>query len=141
MKFRVFNIGSNLNVTINGLTITNGSSGYGSGIFAATGSTLTVNNSTLSNNSADSDGGIRLFTTFSKATVSDSNLSGNTATTSGGAISNLGGTVILNSNKFGTAVPSSTANVASTGPNVANLNGNTGSGNDPSTCDASSGSY
>ncbi|NJM00499.1 MAG: hypothetical protein HC924_17730, partial [Synechococcaceae cyanobacterium SM2_3_2] len=75
--------------------------------------------------------------------VSNSTLSGNSAGFQGGGIYTPGGnfgSVILNSNKFGTAVPSGTANVAPTGgPNVFNLNGNTGSGNDPSTCNASSG--
>ncbi len=82
-QFRVFDIGSDLNVTIDGLTITNGStSSSGGGIQAASGTTLTVTNSTLSSNTANFGGGILAYT----VTVRNSIISGNSAGSNGGGI-------------------------------------------------------
>ncbi len=57
--FRIFTVDAGANVTLNGLTITNGfaSFDFGGGI-ANFGGTLTVTNSTLSANTADLGGGI-----------------------------------------------------------------------------------
>src|SRR5438477_534679 len=56
---RVFEMTSGIDVTISGLTITNGNAGdYGGGIVNGSPTTLTITNSTLSGNSAASGGGI-----------------------------------------------------------------------------------
>jgi hypothetical protein len=73
------------NVTLSGLTISNGMvSGYGGGI--ANYGTLTVSSCTLSGNSATYGGGIFNNGTL---TVSSCTLSGNTATKNGGGIANV----------------------------------------------------
>ncbi|MDX2270442.1 MAG: hypothetical protein NW237_00620 [Cyanobacteriota bacterium] len=116
----------------------NSATTYGGGIYSTF---ATVSDSTFSGNSANYGGGIKINSiSIAQATISNSTFSGNTAGTSGGAISNPGGTMTLTDNKFGTAVPSGTANIAPTGPNVDNLSRSTGSGNDPASCNANSGS-
>src|SRR5437588_8608542 len=108
--FRIFDIAQpNINVTISGITITNGNVPgtqgggiYTSGILTLTGCTisgnsagdggggivnesaaLTITNSTVSNNSANVGGGI---TNFSTATITNSTISDNTATSSNSLI-------------------------------------------------------
>jgi hypothetical protein len=89
---RVFNI-IGANVTIAGLTISNGNVGVGSGGgIRNEGGTLTVTNSTVSGNFAGSAGGISGFGTTA---VTNSTVSGNTASTSGGGISNNGGLLLV----------------------------------------------
>jgi hypothetical protein len=95
---RVFHINPDKTVTISGLSITNGAAtgsfpaGYGGSIFNDR-STLTINNSTLSGNSASqSGGGIASFGDFGSATltINNSTLSGNSASLGGGGIFNNG---------------------------------------------------
>ncbi|MCF2970250.1 hypothetical protein L1047_03450 [Synechococcus sp. Nb3U1] len=97
---RVFDIGNNLSVEIEGLTISNGNTaGDGGGIRAGSGTTLTVSNSTLSGNSAGGvGGGIRAVTT---ATVSNSTLSGNSAGSDGGGIYAVNTATVSNSTLSG----------------------------------------
>jgi len=90
---RVFHIVPGIDVTIAGLTITNGLatgnflSGLGGGIFNDH-STLTVSNCTISGNSAETGGGIGISGTDGSATLEivNNTLSGNSADTGGGAI-------------------------------------------------------
>src|SRR5215470_12950001 len=91
-SFRIFSISSGKTVTISGLTIRNGSTDEGGGIFNDH-ATLTVNNSTLSGNSAGDGGGIYNdgFAGSATLTINNSTLSGNSAPgASGGGIFNLG---------------------------------------------------
>lgn len=70
---------------LNDLTLQNGFIGEGSGgAIAATGSTLVLNNATLTNNSATEGGAV--LTIFSSVTIADSTFSNNTAR-EGGALS------------------------------------------------------
>jgi hypothetical protein len=112
---RVFEVAQKENVTLSGLTISNGAaqSSDGGGILNGgtltvtnsilsgnsafqgggilNGGTLTVSNSTLSGNSAFDGGGISNNETYATLTVSGSILSGNTATSlDGGGIENYG---------------------------------------------------
>ena len=83
--FRIFDVAANIgNLTINGLTITNGianSSGYGGGIYSQ--GTLTVNNSTISANNAFQGGGIFIIGPLQ---VGASTISNNTAFAGGGGV-------------------------------------------------------
>ena len=94
---RVFDISSGIDVTISGLTITNGNAGdFGGGIFN-NGATLTITDSTLSGNSAGSGGGIFNDERSGIATlqITNSTLSGNSAAGSGSGIYNFGGAATI----------------------------------------------
>jgi hypothetical protein len=89
------------NVTISGLLITQGSGGFnssGGGIFNNAG-TLTLNNSTVSGNSAGLFGGGIL--NGGTMTLNNSTVSGNTATDDGGGIWNSGTLTLNNSTVSG----------------------------------------
>ena len=92
---RVFNIFFGAEVFINDVTIRNGDAGTsdGGGIRNLPGGTLTLNNSTVSGNTADGSGGIINQGTL---TVNNSTVSGNTAAGSGGGIRNVGLLLTLN---------------------------------------------
>ena len=104
---RVFEVGtpptiSGAKLTLNNLTVANGSELFGAGIF--NNGTLTVNNSTLSGNSATTPlgngGGGGIWNAASATlTVNNSTLSGNSAQPelfgNGGAIYNQGGTITV----------------------------------------------
>jgi hypothetical protein len=89
---RIFEVdGAKTNVTLTGLTLTQGA-GLGGGAID-NGGTLAVRDCTLSGNSAEGGGAIDNGGT---ATVQDSTLSGNSSVTSGGAIFNdVGGTLTV----------------------------------------------
>ncbi len=94
---QVLNLSSSGNLTINKVTITNGSAREGGGINNA--GTLTINNSTISGNtttSSSSGGGIYNVGTL---TINNSTISGNTTASSGsgGGIYNVGTLTINNS--------------------------------------------
>jgi len=88
---RVFLVNPGKTVTIDGLTITNGNTGGadGGGIYNKH-ATLTINNSTISGNSARFAGGIENdgFQSSATLTVTNSTLSGNSAANIGGGIFN-----------------------------------------------------
>lgn len=117
---RIFNINSNFNVTISGLTIANGHVGNGGAGGIYNEGTLTLTASIISGNSAISGGGISNYgkLTMTNSTVSDnmafsgngggidnsgtntvtitsSSISGNSASSEGGGIYSNGGTVNL----------------------------------------------
>jgi filamentous hemagglutinin family protein len=94
---RIFDIsGTNTNVTIDGLTITNGNANNGGGIRVDSGSILNINNSDFANNSAQLGGGIfNLGTT----TINNTTFSNNTANQpNGGTINNNNGTLFFTNN-------------------------------------------
>jgi hypothetical protein len=99
-RFRIFQIAAGADVTISGLTITNGNANLntdgvslGGGIFN-NGGTLTITNSTLSGNSASAAGGGvsgeggGIFNNNGTLTITNSTLSGNSASDAGGGIFN-----------------------------------------------------
>jgi hypothetical protein len=121
--FRIFQIGTGADVTIDRLTIMNGnqnvSGGEGGGI-DNNHATLTITNSTLSGNSATAGGGINSDGEASGSatlTITKSTLSGNSATTGGG---------ILNSGFDGSATLSIGGTVLNTGGSGANIFNNSG---------------
>ncbi|MCF2971152.1 hypothetical protein L1047_08095 [Synechococcus sp. Nb3U1] len=122
---RVFDIGNNLSVEIEGLTISNGNTaGDGGGIRAGSGTTLTVSNSTLSGNSAGTrGGGIRAVT----ATVSNSTLSGNSANFGGGGIFASTTATVSNSTLSGNSAGSDGGGIYAV--NTATVSNSTLSGN------------
>jgi hypothetical protein len=97
--FRIFNVVAGLTVAIQGLTISNGSApqfGCGGGILAA-GSTLSVMNCTVSNNSTGGTGGGICAENNATLTIESSTLSGNYAGDYGGGMANDGTITINNS--------------------------------------------
>src|SRR5206468_3610338 len=91
--YRIFTIPSGPTVRISGLTITNGNSGSGGGIYNA--ATLTLNNSTISGNfSGDNGGGIFNDGTL---TVTNSTISSNSAVVDGSGIYHNGASLVLTS--------------------------------------------
>jgi hypothetical protein len=98
---RVFEVANAANVTLSGLTISNGAAGSGTytsggGIFSL--GTLTVTGCTLSGNSTTYGGGIANFGTL---TVSGSTLFGNSASQGGGGIYNAGTATVIGSTLSG----------------------------------------
>jgi len=96
----VVTVNSGITATLNYLTIANGSALTGAGINNA--GTLTVNNSTFSNNigltTQDSKGG-GIYNSAT-LTVNYSTFTGNTAKVSGGGIANYSGTATVNNSTF-----------------------------------------
>ncbi len=90
------------NAAIDGLTIKNGDSGSGGGIF--NGGTLNLTNSTVSGNSATSGGGI-LNAGTGTLNLTNSTVSGNSATNSGGGILNGGDATLANTIVAGNSAP------------------------------------
>jgi PKD repeat protein len=90
---QIFNVASNTTVVVNSLTVTNGyTQGNGAGITNA--GTLTLNQCTLSENSAPFGGGGGIWN-VGTATLNQCTLSGNSGPYGGGGIYNLG-TLTLN---------------------------------------------
>jgi Right handed beta helix region len=89
--FRIFWVGAHArNVTLTGLTISNGAARNGGGIYNAGG--LTVSDCTLSSNSTFSGDGGGIYNAYrATLTVSGCTLSGNNSVGSGGGIYNAGG--------------------------------------------------
>ena len=92
----IYNAGT---LTVNNSTLSGNSAGAdygGGGIYNSNSGTLTVNNSTLSGNSAGAGGGIR-SRDYGMLTVNNSTLSGNSAAYGGGGIFNEGTLTVNNS--------------------------------------------
>ena len=102
--FRLIEIASGGNLTLNNLTLDGGHAKNNGGVFynkggaVFNGGTLAVNGSTFSDNTADYYGG-GLYNTGS-ATVIDSTFSGNASSGYGGGIDNDGGTLIVTGSTF-----------------------------------------
>jgi uncharacterized repeat protein (TIGR01451 family) len=90
--FRILNVNSSANLTLNGLTLSGGSSANGSALL--NNGTLTITSSTVSGNTAVFGGGIYNNGTL---TITSSTVSGNTAQVVGGGIYNLGTLTITSS--------------------------------------------
>jgi hypothetical protein len=86
---RVFEVAGNTNVTLSGLTISNGTAANGGGIYVDSGGTLTISNSTLISDTATNYGGGGVYNSGT-LTINNSTLSNNSAAYSGGAINNVG---------------------------------------------------
>jgi hypothetical protein len=99
---RVFEVAANTQVTLDDLTIRDGS---GSGLYDGGGlfnqGTATVNGCTFSGNSAEYGGGICNHTVWATLTVTNSVFSGNTANTGGGGIDNDSGTATVSACTIG----------------------------------------
>ncbi|WP_178119528.1 Ig-like domain-containing protein [Pseudomonas sp. SCB32] len=92
-------------VEITGLTLTQGvTGGGGGGLYVSSGSSLTLRDSVISNNTDTGGGGGGLYATASTVTVINSTISGNTSNTFGGGIrvvSNNGALNLINSTVSG----------------------------------------
>ena len=100
---RVFHILPGVNVTISGMTITNGSEGHGGAIFNQ--GTLDLSEVSISNNDASVQGGA----IFNEGTLNLNNatLDGNFADSRGGGLFNAGGTVDVQNSTFSNNTASS----------------------------------
>ena len=106
---RVFFVNSGVTATLNSLAITKGNDFSGGGI--RNDGTLTITNSTLSDNSATSGGG-GIFNNGSRTlTITNSTLSNNSAANGGGGIHNQGTLTITNSTLSGNSAASSPSNL------------------------------
>jgi CSLREA domain-containing protein len=100
---RVFHLLGAITVNLSGLTIQNGSSGRGGGIFNAGGGTLAVTNSTISGNTSTDEGGGIANGSFVAAipagtlNLTNSTVSGNSAKYGGGIFHAPGATLTLDS--------------------------------------------
>ena len=94
----IFHINSGINLTITNLTITNGMNEQGGAIYND--GTLTVDNSTFTNNTATDYGGVIFNSNSGTATVNFNRIIGNTAG-NGGAIYNYVGIVDARYNWWG----------------------------------------
>jgi hypothetical protein len=99
-EFRIFDVAGTGNLTLQNVTVQNGCTGLsfpapndGGGIFVESGGSLTLTNSTISDNRASSGGGIR---NDGMLTITNSTLSVNSAAGSGGGIFNNGTVNISN---------------------------------------------
>ena len=103
MQSRVFSINSGAIVTINGIKVTGGngvgnnSSGNGGGIFSSGGTTITINNSTISSNTAVRGGGMSGNGSWS---IFNSTISGNRATSGNGGGSDSSGQINVTDSTF-----------------------------------------
>ena len=93
---RIMGVGVGASLTLNNLTIANGNSASGSGIFNTSGSTVTITNSTFSGNSSTNFGG-GIYNTGGTLAITNSTFSGNSAGELGGGIDTSGTATITNS--------------------------------------------
>jgi hypothetical protein len=108
-KVRVFEVASGAELTLNNLTVANGSAILGGGIF--NGGTLTVSNSTISGNSASNNAG-GIFN-GGALTVSNSTISGNSASNNAGGIGNGGVLTVSNSTISGNSASANGGGISS----------------------------
>ncbi len=99
---RIFNINNGssvLNVTLDGLILTNGrSTGDGGAILNQ--ENLTITNSNISGNSANRGGGIRSFSSLSSINIQNSTIENNQASRGGGVSSSNANTVNISNSKI-----------------------------------------
>lgn len=87
-----------MNVTLDGLTITNGAGvGAGGGIWAGDFTAVTIRNGVITNNTAQSGGGGIYLTANASVTVINTTISGNHSNLDGGGIWNAGTLTLLSS--------------------------------------------
>jgi CSLREA domain-containing protein len=137
--YRIFEINFPGELTLNSLTVRHGRCAsscatlisYGGGILNL--NSLTITNSDISNNSADTGGGVYNLT--AALTVTNSTFSGNSAPSGGGGIYNAGGTAIITNSTISTNSASSgngggILNISGTAMTLLNttLSGNSGGG-------------
>lgn len=97
---RVMNIYSTYIATLEGLTISNGSSSGNSGGIDVTGSTVIINDSVFTNNTADSFGGVLYIRDTSNVTIQGTTFSSNSAGRYGGAIDSYVSSVSIDDSTF-----------------------------------------
>ena len=126
-----FEVDSGVTASIVGLTISGSSTGYGGGIENA--GTLTVSDSTISDNNADGDGGGIQNESGGTLTITNSTITGNSSGGNGAGVENLGAlsitdcTITANSGSGGGGIYNNgTATV--TGSTIANNSAGEGGG-------------
>ena len=119
-------------LTLNNLTIANGSVATGptggGGIYLRAGGTLTVTNSTFSDNSTINNGG-GIFQNGGTLIITNSTFSGNSAASGGGIASGSGTTTITNSTFSGNSATGGTGGGIDIGGSTTTITNSTFSGN------------
>lgn len=95
--------GAATDITLSGLTITNGKASHGAGVYSQ--ANLTLDHVTLTNNTATADFGGGAFAQMT-LTVTDCTISGNTAASEGGGIYSNGNMLVTGSTVAGNAAGS-----------------------------------
>ncbi len=98
VDFRIFNLPSNADLTLNNVTIKNGIEGEG-GAIRNSGGSLAIADSTFLNNQGNRGGAI-FINSGGNVTISDSTFTGNTAGFRGAAIQNQGGDLEVSGSTF-----------------------------------------
>jgi predicted outer membrane repeat protein len=96
----ILDLGSDTNVTLTSLTFLEGGNVLFGGAIYATGTTLTIENSTFSDNGAGGDFGGAIFADSGTVTITNSTFAGNTTSEAGGAIYNADATLLLTNDTF-----------------------------------------
>lgn len=86
--FRIFEINTSVEVTINNLTMTNGKAPNGGAIFNHNGGILTINNCIIKESEADTDFGGGIYNLNATLEINESNIEDNVANELGGGIFN-----------------------------------------------------
>ncbi|MEW6491497.1 MAG: filamentous hemagglutinin N-terminal domain-containing protein, partial [Cyanobacteriota bacterium] len=95
-SYLVFDVGGAGNVTLDGLTVTNGVGSYGGGIRYTGSGALNVNNSTITGNRAYAGGGLSVNGGTGAVNITNSTITGNQATAGGGGIHRNEGSMTIN---------------------------------------------
>ncbi|WP_373533727.1 DUF4347 domain-containing protein, partial [Microcoleus sp.] len=101
-SFRIFNVNSSANLSLDNLTVSNGltsAGGSAGGLYLNSSAAVTINNSTFSNNRGLSDGGA-IFSQGGQLTINNSTLTANSAQASGAAITISSGTANIRNSTF-----------------------------------------
>ncbi len=139
---RVFSVNSGGNLTINGVTITNGRTGSNDGGGISNNGTLTLTNSTVSGNTATNEGGGIYNLAGSQMTLTNSKVSGNTANNGGGIFNeegdlNLTSVTVTNNRSTSTDCANCAGGISSNPLDITNLKNTIVAGNTADSASAS----
>lgn len=126
---RIFNVASGVNLTIRGLTLSNGTSTNGGALFIASGATVQLTNCTFSSNRAIGSNGLAGANGATNTSIAPGGGNGGAGTTvRGGAIYNLGALTLRNCSLLSNTAVGGSAGNGGSGGNGDFQGGNGGAG-------------